>query len=85
MNAGKHIWLLYFPAQNSMKQRDAWSSLIPALLWNMPLERSKKIRRDWNKIGHIDVNLLHENTGDVLVTAGKLSVLMLVSYPQNTE
>ena len=28
MNAGKHIWLFYFPAQNSMKQRDAWSSLL---------------------------------------------------------
>jgi len=28
---------------------------------------------------------LHENTGDVLFTVGKLIVFMLVSYPQNTE
>jgi hypothetical protein len=28
---------------------------------------------------------LHENTGDVLFTVGKLNVLMLVSYPQNAE
>jgi hypothetical protein len=28
---------------------------------------------------------LHENTGDVIVTDGKLSVLMLASYPLNAE
>jgi hypothetical protein len=28
---------------------------------------------------------LHENTDDILFTVGKLSVLLLVSYPQNAE
>ena len=31
----------------------------------MPLERSKKTRRDCNNIGQIDVNFLLKNTGDV--------------------
>jgi len=78
---GSFIFLLKTVWNKDMLDRNCFS----ALLQNMPLERSKETKSDWNKISHIDVNLLHENTGDVLFTVGKLSVLMLVSYPLNAE
>jgi hypothetical protein len=38
-----------FPIQNGLKQGDALSPLFLILLWNMPLERSRKTSWDKSK------------------------------------
>jgi hypothetical protein len=39
--------------QNGLKQGDGISSLLFNLLYNIPSERSKKIRKNWNSMEHI--------------------------------